>query len=105
MPRDILVCTVGTSLLDQVQQLKSADHLKLALEQNNAQGVAQALLEFDPLSSTCGAEINSVASIVSTGRLAERALLALLVPDTDQGRNVGRYLELYFRNLRCLIGF
>lgn len=105
MPRDILVCTVGTSLLDQVQQLEPSDPLRVSSERNKAQDVAQALLELDPLSSACGAEINSVASIISTGSLAEQALIELLVPDTAQGRNVGRYLELYFRNQRCPIRF
>lgn len=103
--RDVLICTVGTSLLGQVQRLEADHPLRVALGKNNPHQVAQALLQLAPSDRTCGAEINSVNSIVANGSLSTRAQLHLLVSDTEDGLKVGRCLELYFRNGRCPIGF
>lgn len=106
MGRDVLICTVGTSLKAVLgRQEPEAAELRGAVEASNPQATAQALLAMDPADRRCGAEINSVNSIVRSGHLTGRSHLFLLVSDTEDGRYVGKSLELYFRNRRCPLHF
>ena len=93
--RDILICTVGTSLLGNLARSEDADILSL-LEERNEKGVVVALGKIAQEERICGAEINSIASILKHGYLNERSRLVFLVSDTDDGRFLGQVLKLYY---------
>jgi putative CRISPR-associated protein (TIGR02619 family) len=95
--RDTLICTVGTSLKTNLAH--SADQgVRRELERGNAKGLALRLLSFAPDDRLCGAEINSIGSIVQKGYLAERRKLALLVSDTPDGMFIGQVLRHYYQH-------
>jgi len=68
------------------------------LKTHNAQGLAIALPNFSPDSRICGAEINSVWSIVKDGLIQDRKHLIFLVSDTDEGRFTGDVLSKYYKS-------
>jgi len=50
----------------------------------------------DPTDRLCGAEVNSITSILQKGYLADRTRLVLLVSDTEEGRLLGETLKRYY---------
>lgn len=68
----------------------------LLLEKRNEKGLAVALGKIAPEKRICGAEINSIASILEHGYLNERSRLVFLVSDTDDGQFLGQTLKLYY---------
>ena len=104
MPRRTLICTIGTSLfsssLSKLRDDKSDSTfaaLAEAYTANNWQMVAERLRDLDPTDRRCGAEINSVADLLTGGYL-ERGRLHLLFSDTVDGENIASVLEQYFNS-------
>ncbi len=108
-PRPILLCTVGTSLFfpnlkglaDQLAAGKLADDkrpLAEAYHDKRWPDVARALAALPPTERTCGAEINSIASTISSGLAAADCGLFFFHSATDDGRAIARILVEYFRH-------
>jgi putative CRISPR-associated protein (TIGR02619 family) len=102
--RQNLICTVGTSLKGNVQK-NAASASAMAWQAGRWKDVARELLRLDPSNRDCGAEINSINSIVAGKGLSSRLYLFLLVSDTPDGRNIGEVLRHYFEEKNCPIGF
>jgi len=95
--RNTLICTVGTSLLNNLRRSPDSD-IQDAFNAQNWQQLSLSLLDRENSDRLCGAEINSVASICDKGFLPNRLSLIFLVSDTDDGRAMGNLLKLYFDN-------
>jgi len=95
--RNILISTVGTSLIGNISYSDDST-LKMLLETKNANGIAVELCKVSPDGRLCGAEINSINSIVEKGYLAKKSILKLLTSDTENGRFIGDILSHYFKN-------
>jgi len=103
-PAHTVICTVGTSLFrPNLAGLRADDPEpnRQALAQAYAAGdweaVAAALGTHGPTDRLCGAEINSLASLVAKGYAAADANLVFCHSDTADGQAIGRILEVYFR--------
>jgi putative CRISPR-associated protein (TIGR02619 family) len=94
--RNTLICTVGTSLLNNLKYAE--DSIKQAFETKNWNYLALLLLKQSNSSRICGAEINSITSICSQNLLKSRIRLIFLVSDTEDGKNTGSLLKLYYDN-------
>jgi putative CRISPR-associated protein (TIGR02619 family) len=120
MPRPILLCTVGTSLFfpnltglrrtlteddarpDDKKTIKPeqravAEQLAKAFETQDWLGVAKQLAELPQTERLCGAEVNSVASLVANGYAPADAGTFLFHSDTDDGRAIAAVLTELFR--------
>ncbi len=95
--REVLICTVGTSLLGHLER-SSDPALKAAYQERNAKGLALALLGLDPSAKSLGAEINSITSILRRKVLQGRRRLVLLVSDTPDGAFLGQVLRQYYEH-------
>ncbi|MEB3887254.1 putative CRISPR-associated protein [Lyngbya sp. CCY1209] len=95
--RNTLICTVGTSLLNNLRRSPDSD-IQDAFNAHNWQQLSLSLLDRSNSDRLCGAEINSIASICDKGFLPNRLSLIFLVSDTDDGRAMGNLLKLYFDN-------
>ena len=93
--RDILISTVGTSLKGNI--LHGEEILRNLYEKENAKGVAVELCKLSSDDRICGAEINSINSIIDKGYLASNEHLKLFVSDTPEGRFIGEILSHYFK--------
>ncbi|MDJ0615360.1 MAG: putative CRISPR-associated protein [Calothrix sp. MO_192.B10] len=102
--RNTLICTVGTSLINNLKKTQE-ENLKKAVEENNCQSLTLLLLEKQNTDRVCGAEINSVARIHEKGFLSSLEKLIFLVSDTDDGKATGKILRLYYENSRNPIKF
>ncbi len=100
--RDILISTAGTSLLFTIKNniLNSSNdkynHIKKYFVSNESRSMAQGLCNIDDTDRVCGAEINSVAFILSQVLLKERFYHFILVSDTQDGETVGNTLLNYY---------
>ncbi|GIV81237.1 MAG: hypothetical protein KatS3mg051_0591 [Anaerolineae bacterium] len=103
--RDVLICTVGTSLLTNIG--KSYDpasgvsaeifgRLQEAWRNDHLAALLRLLLEIEPTSRICGAEINSIEDALRNKSLGLRHLF-LFVSDTADGRKMGDLLARYYR--------
>ncbi|HAY23159.1 MAG TPA: CRISPR-associated protein [Desulfobacterales bacterium] len=95
--RDVLICTVGTSLLGHLNNPDNPE-LKAACEVKNTKGLSLILLKESPEARSLGAEINSITSILSRGRLHGRRRLVFLVSDTPDGDFIGLVLRHYYEH-------
>ena len=95
--RSILISTVGTSLIGNISYSDNS-LLKKLFESKNAKGIAVELSRIQPDERLCGAEINSINSIVEKGYLAKRNTLKMLTSDTKNGRFIGEVLSCYYKN-------
>lgn len=102
--RNTLICTVGTSLLNNARRAENAS-IKQAVEKENWQKLSLLLLDQSNSDRLCGAEINSITSIWDCKSLAERKRLIFLVSDTEDGKNTGEVLKLYYQNRRNPLQF
>jgi putative CRISPR-associated protein (TIGR02619 family) len=93
MPRPILLCTVGTSLLNPANA--GGRHTRAGTTDWAA--VGRDLAALAPTDRGCGAEVNSVASLVSAGHVSPGAGVFLLHSDTADGRGVAAALGDLFR--------
>ncbi|MBF0243612.1 MAG: hypothetical protein HQK64_14200, partial [Desulfamplus sp.] len=100
--RDILISTAGTSLLGNIKNsiLNSSNdkyhHIKKYFVSNESKSMAQGLCQLNDTDRVCGAEINSVAFILSQGLLNERFYHFILISDTQDGEIVGNTLLNYY---------
>ncbi|MER3447215.1 MAG: hypothetical protein C4291_10395 [Candidatus Dadabacteria bacterium] len=72
MSRDTLICTVGTSLFSNIERLDEGDPIKVCERKGNVTGLVKELLRRDPSDRVCGAEINSITSLIRKGKLEDR---------------------------------
>lgn len=101
--RQNLICTVGTSLLNN---LKNQDEeIKVLLKAQNWNALSLWLLEQKNSDWVCGAEINSITSIINKNFIEQKQNLIFLVSDTDEGRFTGQLLKLYYSNSKNPISF
>jgi putative CRISPR-associated protein (TIGR02619 family) len=105
----LLLCTVGTSLFrPNLEGLRkaladgvvAADRRLLAeaYAARDWPAVAAALGALAPDDRLCGAEINSVASMIAKGHASPDAGLFFFHSATADGRAIGEVLALYFRS-------
>ena len=95
LERDILICTVGTSLLTNIEKDEKLKKLKI---KGNWIGLTKALLELSCKDKICGAEINSITSLIEKEYLHRRNELYLLISDTDSGKDTGEILKCYYES-------
>lgn len=104
----ILICTVGTSLFrPNLEGLKKdmADGrirddlrpLAQTYQRCDWAAVARELSKFPCGEHLCGAEINSIASMIDKEYVPANCGLFFLHSDTDDGRSVAAILKSYFR--------
>lgn len=98
MSRDTLICTVGTSLFSNIDRLDEGDPLKVCERKGNVTGLVKELLNRDPSDRVCGAEINSITSLLKKGKLSERNELHLMISHTDEGWEMGEILKHYYQD-------
>ena len=106
-PRPILLCTVGTSLFsnlkplaDQLAAGKVGDEqraLAEAYRDRDWKRVGQALASRPSNERTCGAEINSIHSMIAHGYAQPDCGVFFFHSATDDGRAIGAILTDYFR--------
>jgi putative CRISPR-associated protein (TIGR02619 family) len=101
--RHTLICTVGTSLLNNLK--RESEEIKALVQAQNWTQLSLWLLGRDNTSRVCGAEINSITSICNKGFLEDRKNLIFLVSDTDDGRYTGQLLKSYYKHQRNSIYF
>ena len=99
MPKTIVLCTVGTSLLSNIGR-ESDPQLKKAYEKKDSKKLAVALNEHDQSERLCGAEINSIASMVEKGYVTKDCSIHFFVSDTTEGHFLGKTFVKYFKDLR-----
>lgn len=103
-----LICTVGTSLIASgleglqrqagVGQLDARyEKLLKSYQKQNWQALALALRELGPHERVCGAEINSIASIIDRGYAAADCRLVFLHSATESGQTIAAVLREYYR--------
>jgi putative CRISPR-associated protein (TIGR02619 family) len=93
--RNVMICTVGTSLKGNLMGAAGTSFPGL-LNQSNVQGLVIELSKTDPAERTAGAEINSITSILKKEMLGSRDCLYLLVSDTEDGAFIGDILKAYY---------
>jgi putative CRISPR-associated protein (TIGR02619 family) len=107
-PRPILLCTVGTSLFfpnlkglaDQLAAGTLADDrrtLAEAFRDRNWPALADALAAPPANARTCGAEVNSLASMIANGHATPDCGVFFFHSATDDGRAIARVLVEYCR--------
>ncbi len=103
-PAHTVICTVGTSLFrPNLAGLRADDPepnrqaLARAYAAGDWEAVAAGLGTHGPTDRLCGAEINSLASLVAKGYAAADANLVFCYSDTADGQAIGQILEVYFR--------
>ena len=101
--RSILICTVGTSLFNNLKQ--SEGEIQTAFNQQNWQQVALYLNQKENTDRICGAEINSITHICEKQLLTEQQRLIFLVSETEAGQAMGQLLKLYYENRHNPIQF
>jgi len=94
--RNTLICTVGTSLLNNLKFAE--DSIKQVFEAKNWNQLSLLLLEQPNSARICGAEINSITSICEKELLTARIRLIFLVSDTEDGKKTGELLKLYYNH-------
>lgn len=104
--RNVLICTVGTSLFSNLLKLDGDGDSKnraliTAFHSQNWKGVARELLNYDPLARVCGAEINTIHEAQKKKWLSINRI-HFLVSDTEPGKRTGEVLKLYFQNRKDL---
>jgi putative CRISPR-associated protein (TIGR02619 family) len=117
----ILICTVGTSLFkpnlaglpkpegysawadnarkqgeNEPPSLEAVNALCEAYADKDIKAIADALLQLSPNSRICGAEMNSIASMIDKGYVPGDCGLFFLHSDTDDGRNIAAILKRYY---------
>ncbi|MCC5634621.1 putative CRISPR-associated protein [Nostoc sp. CHAB 5844] len=97
--RNTLICTVGTSLFNNLK-FSQEQSVQQVFETKNWQQLVLLLGQRKNTDRLCGAEINSITSICEKGLLVQRIRLIFLVSDTDDGKNTGNILKLYYENFK-----
>jgi putative CRISPR-associated protein (TIGR02619 family) len=92
MTRNILLCTVGTSLLNG----KNFGGKRTVNEVTDWSSLRADLVAALPTDGACGAEVNSVASLIAHGYAPKDAGIYLFHSDTEAGRQVAAILQTDF---------
>lgn len=103
--RHTLICTVGTSLFNNIKRLEADAPIRQALDAKNWTQVSLLLLKEDNTNRLCGAEINSITSICNEGSIEQRLRLIFLVSDTEDGKDTGQVLKQYYSHSRNTLKF
>jgi putative CRISPR-associated protein (TIGR02619 family) len=104
----ILICTVGTSLFRpnleglkrDLAEAKIRDDLRplaQAYLQHDWPSIARELGRLPPSERTCGAEINSIASMIDKEYVPADCGLFFLHSDTSDGRSIAVILKSYYQ--------
>lgn len=97
--RNTLICTVGISLFNNLKNAKDTEEaIKQSFEAKNWNQLCLLLVQRSSLDRICGAEINSITSICQKGLLDNHIRLIFLVSDTEEGKETGKILKLYYEN-------
>ncbi|MGI2903301.1 putative CRISPR-associated protein [Tolypothrix sp. VBCCA 56010] len=121
MKKNILICTVGTSLFkpnlfglpvpdkydEWVAKQPKTDHqylsvelitnLKTALTNQNWKHIAELLNTIPGTTRLCGAEINSISDLVEREYCADKSLLFFCYSATEEGENIAKILQYYYQ--------
>jgi putative CRISPR-associated protein (TIGR02619 family) len=101
MPQpSILICTVGTSLFSNLKSLKAGEHpdLAAAFQAKEWSAVSAALAKLPADARVCGAEINSIASMIAKDYVPDTCGLFFVHSDTNDGRDISAILKSYYSN-------
>ena len=101
--RNTLICTVGTSLFNNLKRAEG--EINQAFSQQNWKQSALLLNQLENTDRACGAEINSIARICQKNLLSNHLKLIFLVSDTEDGKQIGQLLKLYYQNYKNPIQF
>lgn len=108
--RNILICTVGTSLFESnlkriddkmIEDDKKYEKIKFAFEGKRWDELASLLTEINPKDRFCGAEINTIEEYLSKKNMSIERIF-FLVSDTEDGENTGKVLKSYFKKRKEL---
>lgn len=105
---DTVICTVGTSMLNNLKKTDAPTEIKAAFEklnQGDFRSAAAELIKRDPADRFLGAEINSMHSLVQKGYISSQQKIYLIVSDTPDGEQTGQLLKEYFSNEKCAMHF
>ncbi len=97
MPRSLLLCTVGTSLLNPNSAGGQYTTRGATGPVTDWNAVTSVLRELPVTDRACGAEMNSVAALVAVGHAAVGCGVYLFHSDTDDGRAIAAALADLFR--------
>jgi putative CRISPR-associated protein (TIGR02619 family) len=103
----ILICTVGTSLfrpnlenlqreLEQGSVQEDRKQLARAYVEKNDPIIARELGRLPANDRICGAEVNSIASMIEKGYINEKCGLYFMHSDTDDGFRIASILKAYY---------
>jgi hypothetical protein len=92
--KNVLISTVVTSLKGNLLRAND-EKISGFMAKKNVKALSLALAALEPEDRMCGAEINSITSIVKNGLLDECECLYLLVSETVDGILSGDILEAY----------
>ena len=93
--RDVIICTVGTSMLGSLNRHDSS----IILERNPLKTAKYMRKELEPSQQASGAEINSITSIIADNVIQNKHGLYFLVSDTEDGEFVGQVLKQYYKDI------
>jgi putative CRISPR-associated protein (TIGR02619 family) len=94
MDRNVVLCTVGTSLLNPA----SAGGRHTAGGATDWRAVAEELARLPLADRACGAEANSLAALVAAGVVTNNCAVELFHSDTTDGRAIAAALGALFRS-------
>ncbi|WP_428937270.1 putative CRISPR-associated protein [Fontivita pretiosa] len=119
--RRILICTVGTSLFKpnleglptpdgytawaektrkqgelDPPSLDAVNTLRAAFAKKDLRVISATLLRLSPAARICGAEVNSIASMIDKNYVPPDCGLFFLHSDTDDGRSIAAILKSYY---------
>ena len=103
-PAQTVICTVGTSLFGNLRALKPDDPsaaragLAAAFAAGENDSILEGLLTLEPNDRVCGAEINSLASLIGKGYAVADANVVFCHSDTEDGRAIGAILADYHQH-------
>src|SRR5262249_20692877 len=78
--------------------LEVVNALREAYSSKDPRPIADALRPLSPGSRTCGAEINSIASMIDKEYVPKDSGLFFLHSDTEDGRNIAAVLKNYYQS-------
>jgi len=91
MQKNIIVSTVGTSFKRNLENMGFDLKDNSLLKQN-----VKKLFEYSLSERVLGAEVNSINSLMEENLIDNSGILFFMISDTDDGRYIGKVLELFF---------
>lgn len=101
MVRNVLICTLGTSLfypnLESISEKAAKYHgMFRAYRMKDWEKLAESLYELDPQDRICGAEINGVYDFCKKGFSSDHGSIHFCHSATEAGRDIAQVLDNYF---------